>query len=347
MKNNRNNITAEFPNIDYRFWFERYSWEGFSSINGMITTMKNKNLIEESINKENITKEIQAKITSYIKKNNDEILFDIFKLIQTWGGKSAGKHTLNMTHDWENKKQFDFFENYKDKYREFVRLILEGKPIESFYLMTRKKKIFNLSDKLNHGLKIKGLSYSFVPKHICFWSGYGDRTKGLPILDDVIAKIVYKVDKAEFVDYETFINDMEEQVTVLNLKLEKEENYYTSTQIEMALFAFSGNYWETMKTGTSELKKNPKIKSKDITQAKLIGSAFEIINNKANTKNIEKIKIETKNNLEFKITGSNNKEYIVANTSGKYKCTCAAYKYNNSKDCKHIFYLKRQPLKYS
>jgi hypothetical protein len=39
-------ITADFPKIDYAYWLKNYSWEGFSSIRGMITTMINKKHIE-------------------------------------------------------------------------------------------------------------------------------------------------------------------------------------------------------------------------------------------------------------------------------------------------------------
>jgi hypothetical protein len=344
--------TASFPKIDYGYWFKKYSWEGFSSMNAMILTMKNKKFINKNITQENINKKIQLHIKSYIKKNDDKILFEIFKLIQTWGGKSSGKHTLEMTKNWENKLNNNFFESYKDKYREFVRLIIAGKSIESFYLMTNKKQIPNKLNNTNIGIRIKGLSYSFVPKHICFWSGLGDRTKGLPILDDIIAKIVYKVNKAELVDYKTFISDMELQVKALNKKIPKGK--YTSTQIEMALFAFSGNYWKTKSTGTSLIKEERKIKNKDLSQVKLIA---KLIENKINTnaklninqikddKNIkDQINFKSKEDLEYKINGSNGKTYNVFNKLGKYSCTCSANKYKPAIDCKHILSIKNRSI---
>lgn len=265
---------ATFPNIDYSFWLKNYSWENFSSMNGMITTMKNRNYINNNINPENITSNIQLKIESYIENNNDEILFEIFKLIQTWGGKSTGSNTLKISAEWENAIEDDFYNTYKDKYREFIRLVLIGKPIDAFYLMTNKKKIIDKIQNKNIGINIKGLSFSFVPKHICFWSGLGDRTKGLPILDDVIAKIVYKVNKAEDVDFKTFIEDINEFILKLNENI-NEENKYIPSQIEMALFAFSGNYWETTKTASREIKINPKIQNKDISEVYNIIECFK------------------------------------------------------------------------
>jgi hypothetical protein len=265
---------ATFPNIDYSFWLKNYSWENFSSMNGMITTMKNRKYINNNINPENITSNIQLKIESYIESNNDELLFEIFKLIQTWGGKSTGSNTLKISTEWENIIEDDFYNTYKAKYREFIRLILEGRSIDAFYLMTNKKKIVDKIQNKNLGIKIKGLSFSFIPKHICFWSGLGDRTKGLPILDDVIAKIVYKVNKAEDVDFKTFIEDINKLILNLNEKI-NEENKYIPSQIEMALFAFSGNYWETTKTASIEIKNNPKIQNKDISEVYNIIECFK------------------------------------------------------------------------
>ena len=87
---------ANFPKIDYQYWFNNYSWEGFSSMRGMISTMINKNYIESDVTEQNIPDKIEYNIIEYNKNPNDDLLFEIFKLIQTWGGKSAGRHTLNI-----------------------------------------------------------------------------------------------------------------------------------------------------------------------------------------------------------------------------------------------------------
>jgi hypothetical protein len=223
---------SNFPKIDYQYWFNNYSWEGFSSMRGMISTMINKNYIESDVTEQNITDKIEYNIIEYNKNPNDDLLFEIFKLIQTWGGKSAGRHTLNIVENWNECTIF--------KYRTFVDTIKNNQIVESFNYLINKEKI-------------KGLSYSFVPKHICFWSGNGDRTNGYPILDDVIAILIYNTKPAKNVSYEVFINDISNFSKKINKDL-SEDKQLTMAQIEMALFAFSGYYWKTRKTGTNVFK---------------------------------------------------------------------------------------------
>jgi hypothetical protein len=237
-------IKADFPKIDYYHWYNNYSWEGFSSMRKMITTMINKSYIDLDVNEENITQKIDFKIKEYNSKVNDNLLFEIFKLIQTWGGKSSGSHTLNIIENWNDSSLY--------KYRTFVEKIKNNKVTESFHYLVKKEKI-------------KGLSYSFVPKHICFWSGNGDRIEGLPILDNVIAKLIYNTNRARNVSYEEFIEDVSNFALELNKNLDKEP--LNMAQIEMALFAFSGYYWKTGKTGTNEFKINDLQYHKDFEEA--------------------------------------------------------------------------------
>lgn len=228
---------ANFPEIDYQYWFNNYSWEGFSSMRGMISTMINKGYIESDVTEKNITDKIRYNIIEYNKTPNDDLLFQIFKLIQTWGGKSAGRHTLNIVENWDESKIF--------KYRTFVQMIINNQIIESFNYLIKKEKI-------------KGLSYSFIPKHICFWSGNGDRTNGYPILDDVIANLVYNSRSARSITYQSFINDISSFAKTKQL---------TMAQVEMALFAFAGYFWKTEKTGTDEFKINDIQNHKDFEEA--------------------------------------------------------------------------------
>ena len=53
---------ADFPEIDYQYWFNNYSWEGFSSMRGMISTMINKGYIESNVTEQNITNKIKLNI---------------------------------------------------------------------------------------------------------------------------------------------------------------------------------------------------------------------------------------------------------------------------------------------
>ena len=236
---------SNFPKIDYQYWFNNYSWEGFSSMRGMISTMINKQFIDSDVTEQNITDKIEIKIIQYNNNPNDDLLFEIFKLIQTWGGKSAGRHTLNIVENWNECTIF--------KYRTFVDKIKNNQIVESFNYLINKEKI-------------KGLSYSFVPKHICFWSGNGNRTNGYPILDDVIAILVYNTKPAKNVSYENFINDISNFAKKINKDL-SEDKQLNMSQIEMALFAFSGYYWKTRKTGTNEFKINELQNHKDFEEA--------------------------------------------------------------------------------
>lgn len=236
---------SNFPKIDYIYWFNNYSWEGFSSMRGMISTMINKQYIESDVTEQNITDKIGNKIGEYNNKPNDVLLFEIFKLIQTWGGKSAGRRTLNIVKNWDDESIF--------KYKTFVDKIKKNEVTESFNYLVKIEKI-------------KGLSYSFVPKHICFWSGNGNRLQGYPILDDVISILVYNAKRAKNVPYEKFIEDISNFAIELNSDLDKNQQLNLA-QIEMALFAFSGYYWKTRKTGTNEFKINDLHNHKDFEEA--------------------------------------------------------------------------------
>lgn len=241
---------ADFPKIDYQYWFNNYSWEGFSSMRGMISTMINKQYIDAYVTEGNITYIINQKIIEYNNNECDNLLFEIFKLIQTWGGKSAGRYTLNIVENWNDCSVY--------KYKTFVEKIKNNEVVESFdYLVKREK--------------IKGLSYSFVPKHICFWSGNGNRIEGFPILDDVIAKLVYNTSSVINVSYQKFIEDISNFTMELNKVLGKNQQL-NMAQIEMALFAFSGYYWKTRKTGTNQFKINDFQNHKDSEEAKRISN---------------------------------------------------------------------------
>lgn len=301
-------INPSFPNIDYIFWRSKYSWEDFSSMKAMISTLKNKNLISQDVIQENITEKIKDEILSYLDENNDETLFHIFKLIQTWGGKSSGNHTLKIINEWLLPNPNDLFETNCAKYKSFVHSIINIDPEKSFYSQTNTEPIIDLVTGKKLNTKILGLSYSFVPKHICFWSGKGERSEGLPILDDVIAKIVYKVSTASKVDYSTFISDMNDQALKINSSLTSSE-ILTATDIEMALFAFSGNYWDTRKTATKDLIRNPKIISDDINEAKKIADLFTSRNNSVEKKKNSKVKVFKLTKLDF-IKNTSNIVYI-------------------------------------
>ncbi|MFD3393410.1 hypothetical protein U0R10_02135 [Aquirufa sp. OSTEICH-129V] len=242
-----NNSTAFFPEIDYKYWLSKYDWNIVSSIKRKITLMQNKGCISTEITTANISSVIESEIDDYLKKKNNTNLKDICALIQTWGGSSARQYSPLIYDSWE-------LNSYEDKYLHFVELIIKNKPADAYsYLINGGKPI------------IKGLSYSFIPKHICFWTGKGDRTNGTPILDDVISKLVYSEKNSSKVNYSAFLTGFESFAHSKGMK---------SSEVEMALFAFSGYYWGTGKTATKSF--NPQIdnKSKDFEQANLIAERY-------------------------------------------------------------------------
>lgn len=344
---------AKFPNIDYNEWFKKYSWENFSSMNGMISTMKNKNYIGQNINSENIVDNIKEHIEKYINTPNDSDLFIAFKLIQTWGGKSVGNHTLKMVENWESKTPGKL--SNKEKYEYFVKVILDNKPIQAFYEMLRvDKKAIKNSQKYN----IKGLGNSFIPKHICFWTGIGIREMGLPILDDVIAKIIYKEAFSKNVDYNDFINDMNKKcneindINKINGELQNINEGDSSSQsismtpskIEMALFAFAGYFWKTTYTGTFNFREKTE-NHVDFNEAKLIAEELniKISNFKSNKDKSNHSKLGIIR-LAVTINGENGNSYEVTKENEFWSCTCNSFHFNKNKNnyCKHIDVVKNK-----
>lgn len=236
------NTNAIFPDIDYDFWFSEYDWDNIGTLRRMISNMQNNGCLDLSINAENITDAIKLEIETYIKGENKSNLKNICLLIQTWGGSSGRIHTPLIFNNWEDN-------GTEQIYLSFVETLLSGDYVGSYNLLNQ----------------VHGLGPSFIAKHVCFWSGKGDRQKGIPILDDVIAKLIYSKKRANQIEYGDFIKDFENISIVKKLK---------PAEVEMALFAFSGYYWGTANTATNDFKANVNEKSKDYKQAKLIAERY-------------------------------------------------------------------------
>ncbi|MHA8093235.1 hypothetical protein V7S78_12035 [Aquirufa regiilacus] len=236
------NSNAIFPDIDYHFWLSQYNWDNIGTVRRMITNMRNRGYLNAVITPENITNEIKTEIQNYLKGNDSSRLRYIFLLIQTWGGASARIHTPSIYEQWEENET-------EGIYLSFVNAVLSGDYVGSFHVLNQ----------------VHGIGPSFIAKHICFWSGKGDRQKGIPILDDVIAKTIYARRHAIRVSYGIFIGDFEKIANEKKLK---------PAEVEMALFAFCREYWETAKTATWEFKPQINENSKDYDQAMLIVKRF-------------------------------------------------------------------------
>lgn len=247
------NSNAIFPDIDYPFWLSQYNWDNIGTVSRMITNMRNRGYLNASITPKNITDEIKKEIQNYINENGSSSLKHIFLLIQTWGGASARIHTPRIYEHWEENTT-------EGIYVSFVNAVLSGDYVGSFHVLNQ----------------VDGIGPSFIAKHICFWSGKGNRLKGIPILDDVIAKLIYLKRSARNVDYGNFIVDFEKKSTIEKLK---------PAELEMALFAFCGYYWDTAKTATKEFRPHINENSKDYEQALFISKCFE---EKVNFKKLNK-----------------------------------------------------------
>jgi|GEM_PF-6137977 len=213
---------AQFPAIDYSYWFKKNNWENRTSIQRMLSILKNRNLINKGITVDNIKDEIKIEIERFLISSNDNSLLKVFAYIQVWGGSSSRVYTPTIISN---------FQEHLFKYKFAVNKILKNEISDSYKY-------------LNNDGKIKGLGLSFIPKHICFWSGKGNRIEGAPILDNVLSKIIYNENVSK-IDYDSFISDCNEFSKSIKMK---------PAEIEIALFSFAQNYWGTSKTRTTQFR---------------------------------------------------------------------------------------------
>jgi hypothetical protein len=250
-RRNLNQNRAMFPEIDYKYWLSQYNWNDNPGVQGMINLMQNQGCISPNITSDNIENIIYLEIQKYLIDKNTSNLRNIFALIQTWGGMSARIHSPRIYNNWELLYT-------ESNYLNFVHLVLNRGYAESFnYLQSDEGGII-------------GLGPSFIAKHICFWSGNGDRKNGLPILDNVIAKLIYAANQANQIDYGQFISDFESFSQSKNMK---------PSEVEMALFAFSRYYWATQNTATMLFRPHIDHNSKDYVHAYLIAERYLSNNN--------------------------------------------------------------------
>lgn len=217
-------MPAEFPTINYQYWSKQNGWNQRNTIQGMITLLKNRfpwyNPRYNDV--ESVIKEIGVFVRAYFRHDYDnQSLKEAFIAIQVWGGMSARNHTVNILENWE-----------------------ENEPIYKFAVDEMIDEDGYYSSAFRRLKSIRGLGTSFITKHIAFWTGKGKKEKGLPILDDVIAKILYDR-KAERVNYYDYRQEVYDFADANNIK---------SNKVESAIFSFAQYYWETAKTGTNKLR---------------------------------------------------------------------------------------------
>ncbi len=120
------------------------------------------NLIEERIHR---------CINNWIITNNDELLLEIFHLIQLWGG-ITGRNIYNMGNKFE--KNFSI-----DEYKKLINLVKQKDQIGIVNFIKNNK--------------FKQINISFLTKHTQFWSiVLHNEYECYPILDNIISKKLFE-----------------------------------------------------------------------------------------------------------------------------------------------------------
>jgi hypothetical protein len=163
------------PNLD---WNEEIPFVigGNDSIKAMTTNMykhghsllinKIKVEIGDQLNTENLSNLIEKRINEYYKINSNELLLEIFHLIQLWGGKAGRQFYFKKT-----KIKIEY-------YKRFVETVISTRNIEHIINQT---KIFIQSTS--------NINIAFITKHVSFWQRCTPSALiQLPIYDSIIAK---------------------------------------------------------------------------------------------------------------------------------------------------------------
>lgn len=161
-----------------------------------------------------LEKNIQNKISLYLKNPNDELLVLIFHSIQIWGGNTVRQFYFN---DGFNKNF------HLESYKKTISII-------------RDDKKNSLSDAINEYRNIRQTNIAFASKHFSFWtkdfnSDMNSIQKQLPILDRLIFTLVYgKNIQPDYRHYINYVNDIYSAVEKLNVSIQN---------IERQLFNFA------------------------------------------------------------------------------------------------------------
>jgi hypothetical protein len=132
-----------------------------------------------------LSTKINDLIKNYRKDSPDDLLIQIFLLIQLWGG-NAGRTIFVRGNGW--RRNFNV-----ECYRKSIELIQEEKYVDALYTMNT----------------MFGINTAFSTKHIHFWS-----LSSAPIFDSIIAEIVFG-DVVKEKDYEIYMNSLDQLVAEL------------------------------------------------------------------------------------------------------------------------------------
>lgn len=175
---------------------------------------------------------INKKIQSY-NGNDDNTLYDIFRLIHIWGGdwgKVVFWNNIPFEEKWEN--------GIKKQYILLVKTCM-GVMVDKEAPLNIKKN--NIDTVFNAVQTIKdnvcGLDVSFITKHTRFWLQKNNKENPLPIFDNIIAKGLFN-NKAKITLLKQYWNCMIYKALSLNngmslLALERQLfNYFNDKKKE-------------------------------------------------------------------------------------------------------------------
>jgi|688.fasta_scaffold70397_5 hypothetical protein len=309
-----------------------------------------------------IAKKIQIE---KIEKNKTEYYIEVFDTINAWGGAAIRMfYNKKISLKDENKTKGIPRVHVKlwiNKYIKVVELIKKGNYDDALQIID---------------IEIPGLGVSFGTKHIWFWSEFFiknnfNKHEIATIYDERISKLLLgRTPKAQdYFNARMIYKDIRDNI---NKNLDS-NNKFSSKDVERALFAFSQYYFNNNLTGWGDDEKLNKIPSKNkATQLEInvlkednalinikmknklkngvdfdiASKIFDLRNPEmatmmSNFSKIKQQKVQNDQNIEYKIVGSKGVIYTITNYLGKYSCTCSAFKYNPSKDCKHILSVKK------
>lgn len=177
-----------FPDIPYDPYFGGLSNQSIPQ--GTYTYLKNNEIVDAHLvrlldgipDMEKLEKYIKKKIETY-DGNDDNSLYDIFCLIQIWGGFrgiTAFRCNKPFREKWEN--------SIKEQYHLLVKTCMGITPNKDAQLNICKNDIDTV---LNAVQTIKdnvpGLGVSFITKHTRFWLQRNNEKNPLPIFDSIMA----------------------------------------------------------------------------------------------------------------------------------------------------------------
>lgn len=243
---------CNFPNIQYNPDFARLRNQKIPL--GTYTYLKNNRIVDDHLldgipDMEKLEECINEKIKSY-NGNDDESLYDIFCLIQIWGG-NFGKRVFVENQNFESRWNGVI----KDKYRELVNVCTGIKVNRNSVLGICEDDvdiIYNaiwgiLNAREGKNKVVPGFGVAFITKHTRFWLQKNNFNNPLPIFDSVMSWGLFKRQNAD-------ITHLRHYWECMIKKAESLKNGMTLLALERQLFNYFPTIDERKKEKTQEKK---------------------------------------------------------------------------------------------